>query len=722
MGGLKMNMLSKRRQTQLYLFLIILSVLASFKMIFFAVGLDEEYQLVMAYRNVRGDRLFLDMWEPHQSSAFLCALLMKPWLALFGTTGVVLYLRICGTLLHLGISLYLYKVLKAAAMDTAYARLLALIYYNTIPKQIILPEFGIMQVWCYTLMALFLVRYYTVSTAAHTIQWPSGRFRSGAGSHYTRYTATHTVRWPSGRFRPGAGSHYAGGRKRKYLVLAAFSLALNVLSYPSCLILFPFLLILLARFSGCGKWRDMGIVTLVCVLCGLGYLGMLFTYTTPAELPETLSHILEGDVTHSLTIGKKLLSLLTNALVMAALWALCLALSLVIAYRKKLNRGQTCCLTAVFACIAELFYWAVLGAGYETMHIHLVAFALAGLCVYGRDTASPSAADACSTSSQDSFSAADACSASSQDSFSAADACSASSQDSFLTGIFGTEDHGVPLSAEACGTISPAEITALIPGNDTSGKESAQKSFLRFIMAGSVLSLLAVTYLTDLSFAESIPHAMPAAFCGAILLILSLKKEAGTKETLTKESLMKESLTKESLKKVNNGTSDRWIYATLAVWCLTAVFGKGYTLRSGTGYNNVLQSGGILREGPAAGTISNYIGAYIYNCDHEDWQSYVQDGDRVLIMVDQVMNLGTIQYLFKDVEISHFSIVNPTAYDERLLEYWELYPEKYPNVIIVDCWYGQLMTDPEGWLMQYIENDFGYTQVNDGRYIRIYRR
>ena len=68
-------------------------------------------------------------------------------------------------------------------------------------------------------------------------------------------------------------------------------------------------------------------------------------------------------------------------------------------------------------------------------------------------------------------------------------------------------------------------------------------------MAGSVLSLLAVTYLTDLSFAESIPHAMPAAFCGTILLILSLKKEAGTKETLTKESLMKESLTKESLTK-----------------------------------------------------------------------------------------------------------------------------------------------------------------------------
>ena len=74
-----MHMLSERRQKQLYLLLIVLSILASFKMIFFAVGLDEEYQLVMSYRNVRGDRLFLDMWEPHQSSAFLCALLMKPW-------------------------------------------------------------------------------------------------------------------------------------------------------------------------------------------------------------------------------------------------------------------------------------------------------------------------------------------------------------------------------------------------------------------------------------------------------------------------------------------------------------------------------------------------------------------------------------------------------------------------------------------------------------------
>ena len=93
-----------------------------------------------------------------------------------------------------------------------------------------------------------------------------------------------------------------------------------------------------------------------------------------------------------------------------------------------------------------------------------------------------------------------------------------------------------------------------------------------------------------------------------------------------------------------------------------------------------------------------------------------------MIVVDQVMNLGTTQYLFKDVTSSHFSIVNPTAYDERLIDYWKMFPEKEPNVIIVDCWYGELMTDPDSYIMKYLENDCGYTQVNDGRYIRIYRK
>ena len=227
--------------------------------------------------------------------------------------------------------------------------------------------------------------------------------------------------------------------------------------------------------------------------------------------------------------------------------------------------------------------------------------------------------------------------------------------------------------------------------------DATLRSLLLTGILGSIISLAAVLYLTDLTLIESLPHAMLATFFGMLLFIMYEEKRLTLSGKYT-------------------------LSIVLLCWALVAIFGKGYTLRSGTGYNNVLQSGGILKEGPAGLTISNYMGAYVYNCDYEAWQQYIQDGDNVLIMVDQVMNLGTIQYLFKDVELSHYSIVNPTPYDERLLNYWEMFPEKEPNVIIVDCWYGQLMTDENGWLMNYIENDFGYTQVNEDKYIRIYRR
>lgn len=562
--------MAKNRQKILKFLLLFLTVLAALKMLLSGVGLDEEYQVVMAYRNAMGDRLFLEMWEPHQSSAFLCVFLMKPYLKLFGVTGLVIYLRLWGTLIHLGVSVYFYRVMRDITGKKCGA-LLALIYFNTIPKQIMLPEFGVMQVWSYTLLSLFLIKY------------------------------------------------YRDGRKVGYLALMALSMALNVLAYPSCLILFPFVLFLIARFSGKQRWRDMGIFALVCVLCGAAYLLLLFFYLTPARLLETLSHIVGGDITHSLTFTDKLSVFVRQGLFMGALWAVCRTAAIAAARWKRLERTPVRCLTIMAACAVELIYWVALDLGYESMSLHLAAVTAAGLAV--------------------------------------------------------------------CADMRREK-------KDIGGAPAAR--LLQYIVMGSVLSLLAVLCLTDLNFIESLPHAAPAALFGGALLSLG-----------------------------NGGASSektgKWIYAALLVWCFTAVIGKGYTLRGG-GYNNVLQSSGVLREGPAAGTISFYINSYIYNCDYEDWQEYLRDGDRVLIMVDQTLNLGTIQYLFKDVEISHFSVVNPTAYDERLLEYWKLYPQKEPNVIIVDCWYGQLMTDEEGWLMQYIENEFGYTQADDGRYIRIYRR
>lgn len=645
--------------------LIVLSIFAAVKMLFFAFGLDEEYQLVMAYRHVKGDKLFLNMWEPHQSSAFLCALLMRPYLALCGKTGVVIWLRFCGTFIHLTVSVYLYRTLRRMiSRDNAF--LLGLIYFNTIPKQIMLPEFGIMQVWFLTLLSLFLIRYYDRDVI-------NGGKRAG---------------------------------KKKYLIFAAFALVLEVLSYPSCLILYFLVMWIVWRRSGKNRFADMGIITGICAVCGIAYLGLLLRNNTVEGLLDTLSYIVGGDITHSLSFADKLVSLgrdlLVSALLCADVFVLAKAGAAVtegwwkVRIRKEekeageetktVKEGETAeegcereikedkragerfrreagwagksetekrrCLRliwiTVLSCLVELWYWVVFNAGYEGMQIHLAVFAILGCLYYKTDAAD-------------------------------------------------------------------------------SGKEAAvikrvlQRGLLLDQMMLAAGALVAVVYLTDLGLMDSLPHAMTAAFFGMALVVMyweERKNYAGGSGDPV-DGTHENTAGRTAREKSSNAAC---ISVVLLLWAFTAVFGKGYTLRSGTGYHNVLQSGGILKYGPAAGTISDYMCAYIYNCDYEDWQSMIRDGDRVLIMVDQVMNLGTIQYLFKDVEISHYSIVNPTAYDERLLAYWEKFPEKTPNVIIVDDWYGQLMTDPDGWLMRYAEREFGYTSMEEGRYIRIYRK
>ena len=93
-----------------------------------------------------------------------------------------------------------------------------------------------------------------------------------------------------------------------------------------------------------------------------------------------------------------------------------------------------------------------------------------------------------------------------------------------------------------------------------------------------------------------------------------------------------------------------------------------------------------------------------------------------MIVTANVQSVNTIQYTFKNAEVCHYSIVDPTAYDERLLTYWSYYPDKVPDVIVVDCWYGNLFFEEDSWIMQYIENDFNYTEVIDGDYVRVYKR
>lgn len=554
--------------------LILGSILAAIKLIFVDYTMDEEYQIVMAYRNLQGDTLFGTMWEPHQTSAFVCAILLRLYTAITGTTtGVVLFLRGVTTGIQLLFAVWMYRFLRQET-EKEYAFLLACCYFNVVPKLIEIPEFSNLQLWGLTAVLLSL-----------------GYWRRNQ-------------------------------RKLAWLAAAGLGMAVEVLAYPSDVILFPFFLVVIGLT--CRQTDRRLLKPLIfggtCVLCGILWLGAVFLQVAPEELFRNIPYILQFDLTHDVTAvsGDKLAAIGADALrelIFAGISCAVAGLAGFIA-SKKSGKSFLAVFTVTAVLIAEgiqLFYWVILQKGYEDPQIHwLVVWACALLFI---------------------------------------------------------REAG----------------------------EGKRKYYVG--MAAGFLVFLSVLYMSDLSLFYAIPHGIAGTFSALLLLIAVLQNDLG------------------------RDSGRRVILFLLGSLCVVSVFGKGFALRAGkTETNTVLGIGGIMKEGPAAGILTNYMQAYVNNCDYEDFSAYVEEGSNCLIVTNLVGTGGTSPYLFRNLSISHFSIVDPTSYDERLLTYWELYPEKVPDVIVVDCWYGQLMESTDNWIMQYIENDFGYTRVEDGRYVRFYFR
>ena len=120
------------------------------------VGPDEEYQIALANRLLQGDRLFVHMWEPHQTSVFFCAFWMFLYKLLFHTyDGVVLFLQALGILCRAGVAFCLYSVLrKEAGKEISFG--CAVLFFMISPKDFAIPEYSNLQVWFATFCFLFL--------------------------------------------------------------------------------------------------------------------------------------------------------------------------------------------------------------------------------------------------------------------------------------------------------------------------------------------------------------------------------------------------------------------------------------------------------------------------------------------------------------------------------------------------------------------------------------
>lgn len=222
------------------------------------------YQISMSQRLLSGDKMLLEMWEPHQTSAFLSAVLMWIYETVFRTTtGIVLYLQVCGILIRGGIAILLYRQFREdLKKPTAYG--MALLFFMISPKDFAMPEFSNMQLWYSAL--LFCCLYVYLKTG-----------------------------------------------KRILLTAGALFLCLEVLAYPSCLIVYPGVIGLLLYFSADGK-RDSLLFTGVCAGAGITVAGYFLLTLGADTLGQCIKGMLSLEPTHTVSAYTKLSAYLLDIL------------------------------------------------------------------------------------------------------------------------------------------------------------------------------------------------------------------------------------------------------------------------------------------------------------------------------------------------------------------------------------------------------------------------
>lgn len=247
------------------------------KNIFVGADVDEGYGIVVGYRLATGDRLLLDMWEPHQTSAIFTALFIRPFLWMTGGRPdfLNLYLRAVYFAVHGTITYVIYRTLRScvANMKKGEAACMAMVFFTCSPKSIYVPEYSNLHTWFFAFLCLCFLWYYCETSPLRRKPW--------------------------------------------VVILAGFFLTCDVLSYPSMVLLLPFCLFFIFRKSGEKKGRDCGLFLLPCVVLAALFLGYVLSYMRPEQLLDSMGHILR-DGSHQVSFLSKLNSSLKDFAFMSA--------------------------------------------------------------------------------------------------------------------------------------------------------------------------------------------------------------------------------------------------------------------------------------------------------------------------------------------------------------------------------------------------------------------
>lgn len=339
--------------------LILLSVVAAVNQLLIGFDIDEGYAVSMPFRLLQGDHLFADMWEVHQTSALLPAAFLWLFYQVTGSTAyMVLYLRIVATLLHLGMTVLIYrKTRKYLTAD--WSLLFALLYLNLLPKWIISLDFSMQQVWGLTLLFTCLLE--------------------------------------------------ERGTEKKQLwqdFLAGLSLAFTVLAYPGMVLLYPAVLVMICMcnkaLSGKDKCRKCLLFTAGCVVCAVVFFLYILLFMPVADFLSGIPKVFM-DGTHQFTMQTKLLLYgqqwlnVAKQLLILSVLPLLAALILQIFRQKKRKEKGSLFLAFLLLFVAETSLLMILGnlVGIQMGPFHFqVRYLLFFLCICiagwnGRNTDRP---------------------------------------------------------------------------------------------------------------------------------------------------------------------------------------------------------------------------------------------------------------------------------------------------------------------------------------------
>ena len=562
-----------KKKTYILYGMLLLAACVSF--VFTNISYDAEYQMAMAYRMIKGDALITGMWEPHQTSAFLCAILMKIYMTVTGTTtGIVLYIQVAGLLIRGVISVLLFKLLQKAAGEIP-AMIGAMIYFLNSPKDLLTPEFSNMQLWFATLMFLALMQYFKKL-------------------------------------------------KTYQLVLAAVWLCLGVFSYPSFIISYLAVFVILWKYSD-KKIKNIAIFTGVCAVFGGTFVGYLLWNIGLETIITCVTSALALEPSHTVDMAQKILGHVLNLLKIFALLAACVVAGFATEYVWCLAKGKKTGTRSICKERVILLAWCVM-------------------------------------------------------------------QVLFLLNILSVENRG--------GYGYPFLFILVLGFMKRHLLSAAEKRMYYAALWISIMNLISTLLLSDHAFLQAVPYMLIAVSASAMPLYRWYEE-------------IKENV---SVKK--------WYICGIHVYLLLLVFralfihvpmyGRGQIC-------SVLDDLALIRSGPTIGIITDEDGAARQRDSMKEWELYIEEGDTIWILGEPVDTLG---YLYKDVEVGAPSVMSTPTYNSELLYYWELNPDKYPDVVILASSFGELSWDlaKNAWLMDWLEEEYQATTVIDGNYWRYYFR